>query len=85
MKTIKANFHPMENFSIDKMVAVFFGVAGGMVMFINTYFLDATYFISLVKASATAFACGLAGVGGKHAFTMLKNWYFNYKQKNKKQ
>jgi hypothetical protein len=82
MKTIQTQ-RSMEQYDVDKMIAICSGVVGGMIMFINTYLLDASFIISLSKAAATAFICGLAGLAGKEFFSIIKTKYFNRKQKNK--
>jgi hypothetical protein len=83
MQTTKS-YIPMEHYGLDKLIAICSGVVGGMLMFVNTYLLDATFALSLTKAAITAFVCGLAGVASKHFFTAAKAWYLKRKRKNRK-
>jgi CDP-diglyceride synthetase len=80
MKTIQYD-RPMEQYEVDKLIAICSGVIGGMIMFINSNFLDVTFIWSLFKATVTAFLCGLAGLAGKQFFSMIKSWYINKKNK----
>jgi hypothetical protein len=82
MGTINTRVQPMEHFDWDKLVGVTSAIAGGMFAFIHTQFLDASYFVSVLKSSGIALVCGFMGVAGKHAFSMAKIWWIKRK-KNK--
>ena len=80
MGAIQQRLEPMEHFDWDKLVGVTCAMIGGMVAFINTQFLDASYFVSVLKSSGIALVCGFMGVAGKHAFSMAKLWWIKKKR-----
>jgi hypothetical protein len=71
----------MQHIDTDKLIAGIFGIIGGGATFLNVYFLDASYWISLAKAGGTALVCGLMGVAGKHLYTEIKMKLFNKKKR----
>lgn len=51
------------------------GFFGGMTMFVQTAWIDASFGESLIKAGLTAVICGFGGVGGKYLFNMVNKWW----------
>lgn len=65
----------------DSIVAFFAGGFGGTIAWLEIYMLDASFFVSLIKAGATAAVCGFLGVAGKHLYNYVRTKYFSRKKK----
>lgn len=76
-----SKLYRMDNNIPDGYIGAFWGAIGGLMQFASTYLLDASYWVSLIKAGGIAAVCGFAGVGGKYAFNYCKDKYRVWKKR----
>lgn len=65
----------------DRIVACVFSIIGGMVSFAKFFFVDGSYWVSLMRAGFTAFVCALCGLGAKRLVTFVHKKWKSRKQK----
>lgn len=72
------------NFQETRLGAIC-GVGGGMINYVLQLNIEATFFVKLLEAGATAFICGFLGVLGKTAYDRFHRKFFKSKKSKHEQ